>query len=338
MLQDVAQYLPERFDPTGGGVRVRTKAIAAITSVALFSALTAGAFDTIVASGPVRMVVAVAIALACSALAGGIFWVVMRSLLDPVDELLAGTQRVGHGDIETPVPVVTADELGSLSSGFNRMLADLRRHERELQESRARIVAAADDARRRVERDLHDGAQQELVLLGLKLGATRRLVDADSPVGRRLAELEGDLSRALAGLRDLAHGIYPQRLQSDGLLGALRDAATRAAIPTNVDCDGVGRYPAEVEAAVYFCCLEALQNAAKHAGAGARVEIMLCHADRAVSFEVRDDGAGFEVGNGATGAGLQNMADRIGALGGKVRLTSHPGAGTTVQGTVPLGG
>jgi signal transduction histidine kinase len=254
------------------------------------------------------------------------------STAGPVEDLLAAIRRIRAGDVRIRVPVISEDELGLVAANFNQMTS-------EVQHTRARIVTAADAERRRVERDLHDGAQQHLVLLRLKLGMLITAVERDPAAVASLSrELSGDLDRALVELRDLAHGIYPAALENEGLEAALRDAAGRAPIPTTLECDTEARRAPEIEAAVYFCCLEALQNAAKHAGAGARVEIMLCHADRAVSFEVRDDGAGFEVGNGATGAGLQNMADRIGALGGKVRLTSHPGAGTTVQGTVPLGG
>jgi signal transduction histidine kinase len=261
----------------------------------------------------------------------------MRALLEPVDDLFAATTRVSEGDIETPVPVVTGDELGSLAAGFNRMLAELRRHERELRESRARVVAAADAARRRVERDLHDGAQQRLVLVGLKLGLVRRMVEADPAAVAALDELRQELDRALAELRELAHGLYPQLLESEGLAGALREAASRSPIATAFSGDGVRRYPPEVETAVYFCCLEALQNAGKHAGHDAHASISLAGDADALRFEVADDGRGFETTNGhPAGAGLQNMADRIGALGGELRVTSRPGAGTTVSGTIPV--
>jgi signal transduction histidine kinase len=260
----------------------------------------------------------------------------MRSLLEPVDELYRATGRVSEGDIETAVPVVTGDELGSLASGFNRMLADLRRQERELRESRARVVAAADAARRRVERDLHDGAQQQLVLIGLKLGVARRLVERD-PVAAAgtLQELEEDLRQALAELRDLAHGIYPQALEHEGLRGALAEAARRASIPVTLDLDGAGRYPPELEAAVYFCCLEALQNASKHGGDGVHAAVRLAAQSGELEFSVSDDGAGFQ-GSTARGAGFQNMRDRIGAVGGELRIDSTAGAGTKVTGRVPF--
>ena len=150
------------------------------------------------------------------------------------------------------------------------------------------------------------------------------------------AEVRADLARALAELRDLAHGIYPAVLESDGLPAALQAAADRSSMPVTVDADGVGRYAQELEAAVYFCCLEALQNAAKHAGEGATVSVRLSQADGHVQFEVGDDGIGYDVAAIGASSGLQNMADRIGALGGELQIESTPGAGTTVRGCVPM--
>jgi signal transduction histidine kinase len=207
----------------------------------------------------------------------------------------------------------------------------------ELRASRDRVVAAADESRRRVERDLHDGAQQSLVLLNLKLGLAERTAGEDpEAVGALLREARADLDRALEELRDLAHGIYPQVLTTDGLAAALADAADGVAIAVDTALDGAGRYPPRVEAAVYFCCQEALQNAAKHAGQDAKVEIRLKAREGVLRFEVADDGAGFDPTPEAGSAGLQNMADRIGALGGELTVESNPGAGTRVNGSVPL--
>jgi signal transduction histidine kinase len=230
---------------------------------------------------------------------------------------------------------------------FNEMLAGLRERERlrghnvelidELRASRERIVASADAERRRLERDLHDGAQQQLVLTGLKLGLARRQIDTDpETAGTTLDEIRMDLDRALAELRDLAHGIYPAQLQSDGLPGALRDAVDRAAISSQLHCDATGRYPPEVEAAIYFCCLEALQNAAKHAGEGAHATVRLADDGSVIRFEVTDDGPGFDVAEAASSHGIQNMTDRIGALGGELKIESVPGQGTKVLAVVPL--
>jgi signal transduction histidine kinase len=215
------------------------------------------------------------------------------------------------------------------------MLADLRRHTQELQASRERIVATADEERRRMERDLHDGAQQQLVLARLKLRMLQQAIDADPAAAKATAaELDRDLDRALEELRDLAHGLYPPLLESDGLPGALREAAERSPIPTAFDSDGTGRYRPELEAAVYFCCLEALQNVAKHAGPEAHATVCLADTDHTLRFEVADDGPGRD--GPLSGSGIQNMTDRIGAVGGELRVHSQRGRGTTIAGSIPL--
>jgi signal transduction histidine kinase len=206
-----------------------------------------------------------------------------------------------------------------------------------LRESLARIVAAADTERHKVERDLHDGAQQELVLLRLKLGLVKRKIDED-PAGAKaiLMEAHQDLDRALGDLRDLAHGIYPQALEREGLPGALREAVQRSAIRADLEFNGTRRYAPQIEAAVYFCCLEALQNAAKHAGEQARAGIKLTERGQLLEFEIFDDGRGFQPRAHESSAGLQNMTDRIGALGGELQIQSAPGAGTQILGAIPL--
>jgi signal transduction histidine kinase len=269
------------------------------------------------------------------------------SVLEPTRELMHAARSVGAGDFKVQVPVTGTDDLGELSQGFNEMVAGLRERAAlrdqnavlvdELRASRARIVASADAGRRRVERDLHDGAQQRLVLLGLKLGIAHRLIRSD-PAAAEAAheELRAELDAALAELRDLAHGIYPTLLESEGLPGALREAAGRAAIPVELHCDGARRYPPELEAAVYFCCLEALQNTAKHAGPHATATVTLAERDHTMTFEVADHGDGFESSKIPVSTGLQNMTDRIGALGGTLEVRSTPGSGTTISGTIPL--
>jgi signal transduction histidine kinase len=343
MLEDVAAHLPADFEPPPGSIRLRVKALAPLPVVTAFAAAIVGAYSNLAPNGMVRAAIAIGGGLATTAIATIIFLIINRSLLSPIDHLIAATERVRAGDVATPVPVLSTDELGALAGSFNRMLAELRRQTAELtrradelRESRERIVAAADAERRRMERDLHDGAQQQLVLLNLKLGLVRRLVEQDpGAAASAIDELAADLQGALGELRDLAHGIYPALLESDGLRGALNDAVRRAALPSTLECDGARRYRPEIEAAVYFCCLEALQNAAKHAGPGARATVRLADSGGWLAFEVSDDGRGHEAG-AATGAGIQNMGDRIGALRGELSITSAPGQGTTVSGRIPL--
>ena len=224
-----------------------------------------------------------------------------------------------------------------LDSALQTTLDALRRQAEELRESRARIVASGDAERRRVERNLHDGAQQHLVALAINLRLTRDIV-ADDPEGaaEMLGQLAEDVQATIKELRELAHGIYPPLLADNGLPDALRAAASRSPLSVRVDvADGVGRYSAEVEAAIYFSCTEALQNAAKHAGQ-ATVDLRLWTESGGLLFSVADDGPGFDPATARGGHGYVNMADRLGAIGGTVRWDSRPGHGATISGSVPL--
>ena len=214
-----------------------------------------------------------------------------------------------------------------LDSALQESLDEVRRQADELRRSRARIVEATDTERRRIERDLHDGAQQHLVALAVGVRLARQIADTDPEQAKTMLDQIGlDLQEAVQELRNLAHGIYPPLLMDRGLPDALRAAAGRAALPTSVDAEGIGRYPQQVEAAVYFCCLEALQNAGKHAGEGADATVTLREVEGALVFEVADDGAGFALESGAHhGHGFVNMSDRVGAFGGSVTVDSAPG-------------
>jgi signal transduction histidine kinase len=224
-----------------------------------------------------------------------------------------------------------------LDSALQTTLDALRHQADELRESRARIVASGDAERRRVERNLHDGAQQHLVALAINLRLTRDIV-ADDPDGasEMLGQLAEDVQATIKELRELAHGIYPPLLADNGLGDALRAAASRNPLTVRVSVgDDVGRYPAELEAAIYFSCTEALQNAAKHAGQ-ATVDLRLWTESGGLLFSVADDGPGFDPATARGGHGYVNMADRLGAIGGTVRWDSRPGHGATISGSVPL--
>jgi signal transduction histidine kinase len=224
-----------------------------------------------------------------------------------------------------------------LGSALEASHDELQRQADELRASRARVVAAADAERRRIERDLHDGAQQHLVALAVNLKLARELADSDPPQARAvLEELSGDVQDALEDFRDLAQGIYPPLLIERGLGEGLRSAIARAPVPVRLELRANGRYPPEVETTLYFCCLEAVQNVGKHAGAGARATVRIWEDADGVLFEVSDDGAGFEVGVRPRGSGLTNMSDRLGALGGRLSVTSSPAEGTRIAGVVPL--
>ena len=206
----------------------------------------------------------------------------------------------------------------------------------ELRASRRRIVEAQDERAKKLERDIHDGAQQQLIALTVKLRLTQGLVRKDvAKAEGMLADLQSETQGALEDLRDLARGIYPPLLADKGLGAALEAQARRAAVPTTVESDGIGRYPQEVESAVYFCTLEALNNVAKYAEAS-RAEISLTQLDGRLMFTVTDDGVGFDADTKAYGTGLQGMRDRLDAIAGKLAVESAPGHGTTITGAVPI--
>ena len=223
-----------------------------------------------------------------------------------------------------------------LDTELQTTLDELRKQADELRRSRARIVASADAERQRVERDLHDGAQQHLVALAVNLRLARDVVADDAAAAASMLDLLAEEVKAtIQELRDLAHGIYPPLLADGGLGEALRAAGRRSPSPVTVTAEGIGRYGPEIESAVYFCCLEALQNAAKHA-AGAPVDVRLWESSGGLLFSVTDDGPGFDVAHARNGHGYVNMADRLGAIGGTVRWESALGQGTRVTASVPL--
>jgi signal transduction histidine kinase len=207
----------------------------------------------------------------------------------------------------------------------------------DLRASRQRLVAAQDEERRRIERNIHDGAQQQLVALAVKLKLADALVGTDEERAHAmLADLQVEMNQALEDLRDLARGIYPPRLADQGLAAALQSQARKSTLPVSIEPDGIGRYPQEAEAAVYFSCLEALQNVAKYADAP-RTTIRLAQTDGVLTFEVEDDGRGFDPEAASRGTGLQGIADRLAALGGELTVRSAPGEDTTVAARLPVG-
>jgi signal transduction histidine kinase len=207
----------------------------------------------------------------------------------------------------------------------------------ELRASRQRLVAAQDEERRRLERNLHDGAQQQLVALSVQLRLMEQMAGRDPDTQRELAaRLQTSVGAALEDLRDLARGIYPPLLADKGLSAALESQARKAAVPTMIEVDEVGRYPRDVEATVYFCALEALNNVAKYAGAS-RAVVRLAQRNGDLTFEVEDDGAGFDSSSTGYGTGLQGIADRLDAVGGTLEVATAPGEGTTILGRLPVG-
>ncbi|HEX2469749.1 MAG TPA: ATP-binding protein [Candidatus Limnocylindrales bacterium] len=225
--------------------------------------------------------------------------------------------------------VLMAAENAELEAGWTEAL-------QELERSRTRLVRAADDERRKFERNLHDSVQQRLISTKIRLEREAEEGDLSESRRERLRTIARSVEDALAEVRQIAHGLYPPLLIASGLPTAIRRARDHAASSPQIEAVGVGRYPPEIESAVYYCCLEAMQNATKHGGRDVNVSVALAEENGQLTFRVVDDGPGFAVGE-VRGLGLQNMEDRLGALGGRLTITSAPGHGTTVSGTVPVG-
>jgi signal transduction histidine kinase len=244
-----------------------------------------------------------------------------------------------RGEALTPIEQKLVDDLAHQAGLVLKnvgLTAALQARLEDLRASRQRLVSAQDEERRRLERNLHDGAQQHLVALKVKLGLAEMLLARDpAKATATLEQLKGDADDALETLRDLARGIYPPLLAEKGLVTALESQARKATLPVLVDAAGIGRYRQDLEAAVYFCVLEALQNVQKYAKA-THATIRLREADGQLRIEVEDDGIGFEVATVQRGAGLTNMEDRLDALEGTLLVQSSTGHGTCISMSLPL--
>jgi signal transduction histidine kinase len=255
------------------------------------------------------------------------------------DELLGALSvQKAPGESLTSNESKLVDDLAAQAGLVLRNVAlteQLRMRLEELHASRQRLVGAQDEERRKIERNIHDGAQQQLVALAVKQRMTASLIGKDDErASAMLAELQIETNAALDDLRDLARGIYPPLLADRGLAAALEAQARKAALPVTVDADGIGRFPQDVEATVYFCTLEALNNVAKYADA-TRATVRLSNGNGELRFEVTDDGRGFDTASTGYGTGLQGMGDRLAAIGGELSVRSAPGSGTTIAGMVP---
>lgn len=238
-------------------------------------------------------------------------------------------------DLVADAPQLLADVAHTLGIVLrnDELTARLRAQLDELRASRQRLVEAHDRARRTLERDIHDGAQARLIALRMKVGAAA--ARTRPPTAGELTEIGHEVDAAIRALRDLARGIFPPILEQAGLADALRAHVRELPLPVTVTATGIGRYPRAIESAVYFACLEALQNAIRHSGAGT-VTVELLDNGNALAFAVQDDGAGFTPSSTAAGTGLVNISDRIAAVGGRTEIQSAPGAGTRVSGAVDL--
>jgi signal transduction histidine kinase len=267
---------------------------------------------------------------------------VVGALTVPLSGLVAflGEWRRGAEDEPDTAGAVLVGVLTSLvvlvlALGLRDDVRRLGRRTRELEESRARLAGAALEARRGIERDLHDGAQQRLATLAVDLGRANRLCEDEPARAREIVHgLQSQLEEAIRELRDLAHGIYPPLLGERGLDGALPAAARRTTLPCVVETRGLRRYGPETEAAAYFCCLEAMHNADRHSG-GSLITVVAVDEGDGLRFTVADDGAGFDQAAVGGSHGLTGMRDRIRAVGGELDIVSVPGEGTRVEGVFP---
>jgi signal transduction histidine kinase len=216
-----------------------------------------------------------------------------------------------------------------------QLTAELQASIDELRASRRRLVEAQDAERRKIERNLHDGAQQQLIALAIQLGLLAEAADDPGLIRQAIPDLKAQLSAALDDLRALARGIYPPLLADQGLVVALRAQVNRSPVPVVLEADQVGRYSPDAESSVYFCALEALQNVAKHARA-TRAVIRLSGSGDTLDFSISDDGAGLPASGLRTGSGMQGMTDRLAAHGGTLDVRSEPGQGTTISGRLPV--
>jgi signal transduction histidine kinase len=282
-----------------------------------------------------RAIVATGVGLVGSVVLIGLFTAYLtRAIVQPVRRAAAMAGRVAGGDLEARLRERGAGEIGVLQHSFNTMVRSLRRAHDELAASRARIVSAADHARRRIERDLHDGTQQRLVSLLLDVRAAESGVPADQPGLRtQLAGIADGLAGAFDELREISRGIHPTILSEGGLAPAVKALARRATVPVELDVDLPGRLPEPVEVCAYYVVSEALANTAKYAHAS-YVEVHAGVDDGRLRLSIHDDGIG-----GAdphTGSGLIGLADRLHALGGTMAIDSPSGHGTTLTVDVPV--
>jgi signal transduction histidine kinase len=371
-LSLVAYYVVRRADPDGDAARVAGE-LWALSVPAVAAGLLAGLLRRRASVGDVLARLSLALAAPVDTLR--LRDTLAAELADPAIEVLipdavparwrdsAGnvatrSAAIATGLAATPLPdgdgvVLVHDPAlrddDELFEAVGALVVATVKHERtvarlatlltELDESRKRIARIADLERSRIERDLHDGAQQRLIALRIKVSLAEEIARADPVRGvRSLRELGDDVELALDDVRSLAHGVYPSLLTDRGLVDALSNAVGESPLPVHFTTHRVTRQAPAVETAIYFTCLEALQNATKHAGTGTGVWLSLRQDDATFGFEVRDHGRGFEPPSGAFNGGLRNMKDRIEAIGGRVTIDSAPGQGTRIRGTIPLDG
>jgi signal transduction histidine kinase len=280
-----------------------------------------------------------AVIAASAGLAGSIVLILLfcgyltRAIVLPLRRAARMANQLAEGDLAVRMPETGVAEIGELEHAFNTMAGSLEKSHADLRESRARVVAASDETRRRIERDLHDGTQQRLVSLGLEIRAAEAMSPAElTELRAQLSRAAGGLTEAVEELQEIARGIHPAILSKGGLGPALRTLARRSAIPVELQLNTDNRLTEPIEAAAYYVVSEALTNAAKHSRASA-VWVDVETQDGGVRISIRDDGVG-----GAApgrGSGLLGLKDRVEALGGEIELDSSSGNGTSLRVAIP---
>ena len=333
ILADISKAVAPGWAPPRTRWNVRTKAIVLLPAFVLMTIGVAVGFVPDDATREARLAAASLGGMGALLLIGlPAIHAATGTILEPLKALERATARVAQGDLSQPVALTTADEFGAVVAGFNRLQQRVGEQLEELRDSRARIVAASDAERRRVERNLHDGAQQRLVALALQLSM---LEDGASDDAQRALALKSreDLSQALAELRELARGLHPQVLTTGGLKPAIEQLAERAPLPVTVQAPAE-RYPDPVESTAYFVVSEALTNVAKYAEASA-AEVTAGQVNGSLVVSISDDGKGGA--DLAAGSGLSGLADRVAALDGELSVESPPSRGTLIRARLPLG-
>lgn len=337
---DIARHVP---DLGNGSLEVRTSiGLKLLLAVPLISLLT-GLAVAIAATLDSRewrdlAVLAFATIGVTFALSGGMILLLTRALAAPINDLLDATTHVLAGDRSARAEVTSDDEIGDIGLSFNTMLDHIDDYTRqnehllhEVRQSRARIIAASDAERIRVERKIHDGTQQRLVTLALKLRMLQESPGLDEALRVRVDACAAELDGALDDLRELARGLHPSVLSTDGLRPALQHLASRSRLPVTIDVPG-DRWSIAVESTAYFVASEALANVVKYADASSATVRMTEDGEHLI-LEISDDGVG-----GATlgtGTGLAGLADRLEAVGGELTIDSPVGDGTVVRAVLP---
>jgi signal transduction histidine kinase len=337
VVREVAPLLPPDFSREHPALSLERKLLIALPVITLFSGASVGSLTSVSLGLEGQLAVMVGATLAVSATVAGVLTMTLRrSLLLPVLELRHAIGRLREGDTEVRLGPLGGEEFDEVGLAFNELVERLAEYDAEMRESRARIVAASDAERRRVERNLHDGAQQRLVALALEL----RMLESKASSERSpetvagIAAASDNLSEALDELRELARGLHPQILSTDGLRPALEQLASRGTVPVKVEAPSE-RFAEAVESTAYFIVSEALANVAKYAQASA-AEVSVERRNGALHVEIEDDGVGGA--DADSGSGLSGLRDRVVALDGTLSVDSKPMTGTRVSAELPLRG